>query len=185
MIPIYILAIEDENDREYMSNLYFQYHKLMYSAIQKSISDSWLVEDIMQTTFEKLIDKIQLLKTLSQDRLVSYILSSCKNNAYNALRYQKRHEISEFSDINNFADEDNLSNLDIHLIRNEEYSCLIRIWPLLNRRSQYILRAKYILEESTTEIAKDLHIQPESVRMALSRARKEARQLIEAEKQKR
>ena len=90
MIPIYILAIEDESDREYMSSLYIQYHRLMYSTIQKNIQDSWLVDDVMQATFEKLIDKIPLLKTLSRDRLINYILSSCKNNAYNALRYQTR-----------------------------------------------------------------------------------------------
>ena len=31
MIPYYILAIEDETDRAYMTALFFQYQKLMYS----------------------------------------------------------------------------------------------------------------------------------------------------------
>lgn len=35
MIPYYILAIEDETDRAYMTALFFQYQKLMYSTIQK------------------------------------------------------------------------------------------------------------------------------------------------------
>lgn len=39
MIPYYILAIEDETDRAYMTALFFQYQKLMYSTIQKVTND--------------------------------------------------------------------------------------------------------------------------------------------------
>ena len=51
MIPVYILAIEDESDREYMTWLYCQYEKLMFSTIRKYTNDSWLVDDIMQSCF--------------------------------------------------------------------------------------------------------------------------------------
>lgn len=37
MIPYYILAIEDETDRAYMTALFFQYQKLMYSTISNSL----------------------------------------------------------------------------------------------------------------------------------------------------
>lgn len=43
MIPYYILAIEDETDRAYMTALFFQYQKLMYSTIQKVTNDHWLI----------------------------------------------------------------------------------------------------------------------------------------------
>lgn len=46
MIPYYILAIEDETDRAYMTALFFQYQKLMYSTIQKVTNDHWLIDDI-------------------------------------------------------------------------------------------------------------------------------------------
>lgn len=61
---------------------------------------------------------------------------------------------------------------------------LIRIWPLLTPRNQYILRAKYILEKSSAEIAHELGIKSDSVRMALTRARKEAYILIKREMEK-
>lgn len=48
MIPYYILAIEDETDRAYMTALFFQYQKLMYSTIQKVTNDHWLIDDIFQ-----------------------------------------------------------------------------------------------------------------------------------------
>lgn len=185
MIPVYILAIEDESDREYMTSLYCQYEKLMFSTIRKYTNDSWLVDDIMQNTLEKLMGKISLLKTLNRDRLVSYIISSCKNNAYIILRYQDSHPAIDFIDTDYFGDSiDDSSKVEAKILREEELSYLIRIWPLLAPRNQYILRAKYILEKSATEIAHELRIKPDSVRMALTRARKEAYILIEQEMKK-
>lgn len=52
------------------------------------------------------------------------------------------------------------------------------IWDKLDYRHQYILEARYILEKSLEEIAEDLEIKPESVRMALTRARRKAYSLI-------
>ena len=51
MIPACILAIEDESDREFMTSLFLQYEKLMYSTIRKVTQDSWLVDDGEATPF--------------------------------------------------------------------------------------------------------------------------------------
>ena len=81
MIPIIILTIQDPDEREYMTGLYIKYNRLMYSEIHKIIYDPWDVEDVLQISLVKLIDKISLLRTFERNRLVSYIISSCRNNA--------------------------------------------------------------------------------------------------------
>ena len=58
MIPICILAIEDDSDREFMSWLYQQYHRLMYWEIYDLLHDQWATEDILQNSLIKLINKI-------------------------------------------------------------------------------------------------------------------------------
>lgn len=129
--------------------------------------------------------KISLLKSLNRDRLISYIISSCKNNAFIILRYQSTHSSVDYTDTDfNTYSTDNISKIEARILHEEELSYLIRIWPLLAPRNQYILRAKYILEKSSSEIARELRIKPESVRMALTRARKEAYILIEREMKK-
>ena len=45
-IPPAILAIEDEDDRSFMENLYRSYYRLMYHEIFTVTSDPWLAEDI-------------------------------------------------------------------------------------------------------------------------------------------
>lgn len=182
MIPVCILAIEDESDREYMTQLYLQYQRLMYSTINKITQDSWLTEDVMQTSLEKLIDKIPLLKSFDRNRLVNYIISTCKNTAYNELNAMARQRIFGFDDCRdqNDSDEDTFE-IEKYLILKDDIGSLARIWPSLDARSRYLLEARYILGKSTKEIAIDLEIKPESVRMALTRARGKAYSMINSQ----
>ena len=179
MIPHCILAIEDESDREFMTSLYLQYEKLMYSTIRKVTQDSWLVDDIFQSTLEKLIGKIFLLKSLNRDRLVNYIIVACRNTAYNTYSAQVRHFAEDIDDYIGEASGNCVgTSVEDFVILQDQLESLHTIWERLDLRSRYVLEAKYVLEMSDTEIAECLRIKPQSVRMALTRARKNALALI-------
>lgn len=179
MIPYCILAIEDDSDHEFMTALYYQYRKLMYSTTQKILKDQWSTDDVVQTSLEKLIDKIPLLRTLDQNHLANYIISTCKNNAYNLCRHNKRHEEFLFEESYDMREEPYYGDLyEETFLTYERIASLIEIWPELDQRSRYLLEARYILEKSHVEIAEDLGLKTASVRMALTRARKKAYSLI-------
>lgn len=118
---------------------------------------------------------------MSNDKLTNYIYSTCKNTAINYL--QKKGGLKEFSfeDLSATvpAEEDSRLLLEEN---DEDVKALHRAWKRLDPRSQYLLEARYILNKSFEEIADDINIQPDSVRAALSRARKKARKLILEEK---
>ena len=59
MIPIYILAIEDESDREYMSSLYVQYHRLMYSTKYRITSSTLTTSSIFSPLLSYFKDAIR------------------------------------------------------------------------------------------------------------------------------
>ena len=146
MIPYIITAIEDESDREFMTALFFQYQKLLYSTIQKYTRDQWLVDDIFQTTLEKLIGKLSFLRTLDRDRLVNYLIATARNTAYNEFRYRTRHTAENYDDFDEmYPAEDSRSNVESALIHKEDMARLSEIWPKLDARAQYLLEAKYIL----------------------------------------
>jgi len=67
------------------------------------------------------------------------------------------------------------------MVKDAELDSLARVWPKLDERSRYILEGYYILEKPMATLAEELGIQPKSVRMALTRARKNAYQLFEKE----
>lgn len=69
--------------------------------------------------------------------------------------------------------------MEQRFLRDADIEALVKIWPELDERSQYVLSARYFLEKPYEEIAKDLGIKPPSVRMALTRARKNVYQLME------
>lgn len=41
MVPFCILAIENEDDREFMTRLYLDYSRLMQQQITKIVQDEW------------------------------------------------------------------------------------------------------------------------------------------------
>ena len=59
------------------------------------------------------------------------------------------------------------------IFRQERVERLHAIWPRLSVQTQQLLEEKYILEYSNEEIAKEFGVKPASVRMMLTRARKE------------
>lgn len=179
MIPCCILAIEDASDREYMTNIYFQYQGLMHYTIRKITEDQWLEDDVVQSACEKLIDKIDLLKTLDQQHLVDYVIVTCRHTAYNELRYRKRHSAIDFDDCIEYISDDDQQAMDFKLICDEEMELLSKVWSMLDAKTRYLLEARYILDLKSSQIAAELQIQPKSVRMALTRARKAAFNLIQ------
>ena len=90
MFPLIIMAIEDENSKAFMTRLYLQYSRLIYSEIRKITGERDEEEDLLQTVVEKLMEKLPLLRGMEQTKLVNYIISTAENTTYNYLRDKNR-----------------------------------------------------------------------------------------------
>ena len=171
MIAVLLLQIENEDDRDFMSVLYERYRRLMLSEIYKLIHDSWVAEDLMQDTIVKLIDKVELLKTMDSKRLSAYVVTSAKNQARDYLRKAARSEVDLFEDM-----EDTIPDgleLEDFVIRLDITERMAEIWPNLPEDTRELLERKYILGQDNEEIARIFDIRPASVRMKLTRARQQ------------
>ena len=175
MLPLVIMAIEDENEKAFMTWLYLQYHRLIYSEVRKIVGNTDEAEDLLQSVVEKLIEKLPLLRGMEQSKLVNYIISTAKNTAYNSLRGKEQEILWE--DQEELADPAPMP--EEHILAQEDLYRLARVWLDLDKKTQYLLSAKYILKKSGKEIASDLNMPPDNVRMALVRARRKARQAME------
>ena len=172
MIPSIILAIEDDDDREFMTGLYKQYQRLMYREILKIVQETWDVDDILLV---KLIDRIALLKTLDRQRLIDYLVTAARNTALNFRRDNKTKYFEELTD-----EQPSPEDTEDTLIRKEDLYRLADVWNTLDEKTQYLLRARYILNKSGKEIAADLKMSPDNVRMAIVRAKRKAKKAMEA-----
>ncbi len=170
MIPLLILSIENSDDRDFMENLFITYERLMYSEILKIVKDHWATDDILQSVIERLIDKIALLQTLPESKLINYIISSVRNTAFNHLRTKKRHPEESYDAMIYIRSIE--PDIDERIITRERIANAKSAWESLDNRSARILEMKYILEKANEEIAAELGIEKDSVRMYISRARK-------------
>ena len=179
LIPYSILAIEDDSDREFMERIYVSYQRLMYHEIYQIVGDPWLTEDILQTAIEKLIHHIDTLRSLTSSKLVNYIISTAKNTAITQKHISNRVRETPYDDwleapqTSSFED-----NPEIFVIQNEQLDYLADIWNDLDERSKFLLNGRYILHQSYAELGKELNIKPESVRMAVTRAKRSAYNLM-------
>lgn len=184
MIPTFILVIEDLDDREFMSQLFLDFHRLMCNEARKIAKNDWIAEDIVQDTLLKLIDKVSLLRTLPQRKLVNYIISATKNTTYNYLRKKAHEDLLSFDELGSTEmdlPESYKRDIETIVILHDDLNRLSHIWRKIDKRSQYLLEGRYILGKSSAEMAADLGIRPDSVRMALTRARQTAYQFITEE----
>lgn len=174
MIPYLILAIEDDDDRAFMTDLYMNYRQLLYKEILQITHNRWDAEDLMQSLLVKLIDRLETLRRLSEPQLVAYIYTAARHTAFNHCRDDKS---SLFADI---EPEETASSYDTEdfIIKKEQMFNLLSVWDSLDESTKYLLSARYILNKSGKEIAEELQIPPNNVRMAIVRAKRKARRAI-------
>lgn len=184
MIPYCILVIEDDDDREFMEGIYQRYNRLMYDTILKVVKDTFDAEDVVQMALVKLIDKIDLLRSKDRDRLVNYIFTTSKTTALDFVnRSRPKNEVSleEYQELPdpNIEPDYNERDIELRLIKGEELEALRQVLPQLDARSRCLLEGYYFMDRSMDELAQEVKIKPNSVRMALARARRKAFELLQ------
>lgn len=176
MIPVIILAIEDESDREFMTRLYLDHEKIMYAEMLKICDDRFSMDDVLQDSLIRLIDKIDVLRSLDERKRINYIITTVRNQMRNYLRNQKQNVSYSLDEEDTSWQKTLAADLDLDdvLFRKDRVNRLHRIWPQLSEQTRQLLEEKYILGLSNADIAVNLGVKTESVRMMLTRARKEA-----------
>lgn len=178
MIPICILTIENPDDREFMTALYSKYEKILYSTAIKITNNYWDAQDVVQSVLVKIIqNKIPLLRSLPERKQLNYLITACHNGAVNCVKKGQNlsYDSFDFAENSFIADiPDDAPSLDELLLTQEERQLFLKAWETLDARTKYFLNARYILDESISEIADELHTSQAQVRTYLSRARKKA-----------
>ena len=177
MIPVVILAIEDNDDREFMIRLYQDHRLLLYSVIYPIVRNADDTEDLIQDVVVKLIDILGFLRGFDRSALASYLAEMGRNCALNHVSRAARRK--NVSSINTDQWEDRGSEVNEILLEKLRVEDLRSVWPTLREETRRILTMKYFLSMPDEEIAREFGIRPGSVRMRLSRARREAKDAME------
>ena len=169
-----------KRDRDFFEHLFSAYRTVMFCEINKIVFNTWEAEDILQSSFVKLSEKIELLRQLDEPRRMFYVVVTAKNNAKNHVRSAQRTRAYSLDDeLYSFAgtlcSETNMEQL---IISKEQQRQLRTAWARLDEASKILLEGRYILKMTDTELAKRLGTKPASIRMMLTRARRRTLQLL-------
>ena len=181
MIPVTISTIQSDYERDFMIDLYNKFYKISESkayAILHCHEDS---EEVVQDAFVKLIDNLPKIIKLDPEKLAAYVIITVKNTAIDHFRKRnveisRKFSFEEDNVVESLVDTKPLPE-DIYLKQEaiEELSVVLNLLP---EKYKIILEAKYVLGQSDNEISKILGISEKSVRMYLTRARRQAYDLL-------
>lgn len=181
---IFTTMINDVDDRAFMQEVYQQNERLMYAIALKYASNTQDCEDIVHDTVEKLCKNIAKIKELPNSALRAYVVYAVRNTAINFRKHQStinRH-IQQLSGDDSSSEYDQPESI-IERIEDlqEKRTSLTKVWMQLTDAEQELLYRKYVLDQTTKELAGIFQCSRDSIRMRLSRARRKPLRLMKGE----
>ena len=165
-VPLVILRMEDENDRQFVTDLYLKYKLNMFYTARRIVKDPHIAEDMVQESCIAIINNLEKIKAVEVCRRRSYIVSMVKNISINYVVKRDRQSKYSFT-----ADDEILaqqldpdSDIEERLIRNCDISTIKSALLTLSEKDQAILRMKYFDDLRDGDIASYLNIKTNSVR---------------------
>jgi len=152
--------------------LYLPYHQKLYRVAFRLLEDSFEAEDIVQEAYIKLWNKRDELHYV--ENYESYCTTMVKNLCLDAIRSKRRHitQSTEEVDIPENSQVDDQFEIQDDL---EYVKSLINLLPEQQKR---VLILKHYEEYSTEEIEEITGYNNVHIRVLLSRARKNIRELF-------
>nr|WP_312576496.1 sigma-70 family RNA polymerase sigma factor [Sedimentibacter sp.] len=152
------------SNRDYATYLYEKYGKTLWKYAYKLSKNHDISNDMVSTTFLKVIEKIETIKKVHTYKLKSYLMSMVKNTYINYINREKSNvDFDSISEYISFTDDDFTEKVGI-----SEVEDALNHIP---EPYKSILISRYVYEEMTYEnIAAILNINVKSIRMYKKRA---------------
>jgi len=175
MLPIYLSALETEEERAKMSEIYEAYEPLMLRYAIKITQNRHLAEDAVHDAFLAVIKHKEKYFSLSCRDFRASIVIIVKNKCIDHLR---RAKAIAYEHIDDMALESMDIPIEEQIALREEYETLRKYIAELDETSQIVLEMKYILNMSYKEIAVELDLTQKHVDVKIMRAKEKIRKLM-------
>lgn len=180
IIPLAILMIENDEDRDFMTDVYVQYKPLMYKTAKRYFSNNTTeIEDVISNAVLSMCRYCERIRSVPANRLSSYIICIIRNacNAQLKQIYAAKSRIAYFADpieLEQIVDEDALH--EIILSRHNAIE-ILNSFRELNDRDRELIRMRHIDMMEYDEIAETFDISLVAARTAVFRAKQRLEKL--------
>ena len=176
---------EDEAQQRFILSMYEQYKFILRKTANEFASAALPADDLIQEALVKLIEKAPVLMKLEERALVSYVVHTVRSTAIDRLRRKKTDE--KHLDPRGLSEETEPVRqqaerpFEEDVLRALQADAFRQVFARLPERTRLLLRGKYQLDLEDAELARLAGCKPDSVRMLLTRARRQALELLEKE----
>lgn len=184
MLPI-ILAINNEDDRNFVEKVYAQYGKKIYKVAYKILNNTEDAEDCLHDVIKNIIDHLGMFQAVEGESFIKLLVTCTRNTALDIYRKNKKKHINEGKrkpsaddeidndkgiDIESIPDENMFS--DLILINEENRKRLSEMIEELDPIYRDVLYLRYQYSMKNQEIAKILKVSESVVKVRYHRAKK-------------
>lgn len=185
MVLMALQLLDNEDDRQFIGNIYMHHRRLLYATARKYCSNENDHDDIIQESFLRLIKKIDTLRMLESSAQTAYVVATVRNTSISHMR-KEAHRI-KLSSQDDLTEADgrtsNHASVEEQVIIMGRMDCLASIWAHLSEHDRILLESKYLLGYTNNEIAELFQCKASSIRMKLTRARQHALDLLREKEQ--
>ena len=174
--------MEETEDKLFFEKFYEQYNLFLYYIARQKCNNEDDVNEVVQEALLRLLKNISVLKEINAAKTQKYIALTVravfldlekKKHADMAIPLDEA--IMEALHCDGMQIEREMEGID-------RKGQLQRLKDGLSDRDWFVLEGKYIVGYSDAELAQQMGVAPNSIRMILSRAKKKARAILRPEK---
>ena len=177
MLSIYLAALETDEERIRMAEIYEEHKYVAYRYALSIMQNEQYAEDAVHNAFLAIIRHKDKYLYLSHEDFRKSIVIITKNKCIDILRRNNRVAIEQIDEMEEFIASKE-TPVEKQVIHNEDYDAIKKYVAELDEESRLILEMKYILGLTYKEIGEQVGITAKHVDTKIDRARKKVRELV-------
>ncbi len=115
----YLMGITKDEHKHILWDIYENYRDNMYYTAMSIVHDTYLAEDIVQASFERIIKKMNLVKQISCNGLRSYTVLLVRSVAINMILKEHKYKLEPDGVLENMVGIDDIKLEDL-AVQNEQ-----------------------------------------------------------------
>jgi len=157
---------------------YMQHKRLLFQEAWKYLSQLEDVEDVVCETLARLLENAEKFQPMAPAQQIRYARVIVRNLAYQLLKRSNYFTMVPFEDMDIYLPINEAEEPEFHAERSLKRMQLRKVWAKVSPEDRLLLEQKYILGWSDDAISAGLGIQPQSVRMYLTRVKRRTAKLM-------
>ena len=157
----YLMSITKNKHKHILWHIYENYRNNMYYTAMSIVHDTYLAEDVVQASFERIIKKMHLIEQIPCNSLRSYTVLLVRSIAINAILKEHKYKLEPDEVMENMVGIDDMELEDL-VINNEQVGIIRKCLNEIDEKYVQPMIFRYYYGFTNRETADLLGISSES-----------------------